>query len=306
MSDWADHLCAALDGEENGLARACCLSSGMSGEDFEEALGLLLRWQNVRHLDARFRDLTGNQVGSHDQYFSQHQHNVQARLDVVMKVLNATLYDQFGQDRVDDERAASAYRALLAELGDLDLLCATTNYDRSAEAALDAMGHDVDTGFVHRVGRAPVFKPEGLVSRNGDRTPLLHLHGAVGWYERDGTVIDHYANLPYNPTLGSPLVLYPDPDKDPTSDAMVSQLWHEFHVALDSADRVLLLGHSLHDPALVRALDAAAARKKVAASYRSDRMLDRISELLPSAIPIRIDFGPDLDVDRSAVAAFCS
>jgi len=168
------------------------------------------------------------------------------------------------------------------------------------------MGKNVDTGFVYQHGRAPVFRPEGLLSRSGDRTPFLHLHGAVGWYERGGVVIDHYANLPYNETLGSPVVLYPDPEKDPTSDAIVSQLWHEFYVALDLADHVLLLGHSLHDPALIRALGAAAARKKVAVSYRSDRMFDRIREHLPSAIPMRIDFGPDLDIDRSAIAAFRS
>jgi hypothetical protein len=306
MSDWAEQLCAALDEQEDGLAGACHLSAGMSGEEFEKALGLLLRWKSMRHLNSRFCNLTGDTVRSHDRHFVRHRQRASHRLDIVMRALNTTLYDQFGQDRVDDKRAASAYRALLTELGDPDLICATTNYDRSAEAALDALGRDVDSGFVHRVGRAPVFRPDGLVTRVENQTPFLHLHGAVGWYERDGVVIDHYANLPYNATLGSPVVLYPDPEKDPTSDAIVSQLWHEFYAALDLADHVLLLGHSLHDPALIRALGTAAATKKVAVSYRSDRTLDRIRELLPSAIPMRIEFGPDLDIDRSAVAAFRS
>lgn len=172
-----------------------------------------------------------------------------------MRTINATLYDQFGQGRVVDASATAAYSALLNEhLGVTELVIATTNYDRSAEAALHGLGMAVDTGFRAPLGRTPILEPAGLVHEREGRTPVIHLHGAVGWYERGGRIEDHYGDQPYNASLGTPVVLYPDPEKDPTSDAMVSELWREFEHALGSAEHVLLLGHSLHDPALLRVL----------------------------------------------------
>jgi hypothetical protein len=66
---------------------------------------------------------------------------------------------------------------------------------------------------------------------------------------------------------------------------------------------VLVVGHSLHDPALVQAINAADPYK-LAVTYHSDASRERIEGLLPGAIPMQMNFGPDFEVDRAAVAAF--
>lgn len=59
MADWSNALCEALDSKERDLAAAVHLKSGMSGPEFEQALGLLLRWEQMRYLEHRFEGLGG-------------------------------------------------------------------------------------------------------------------------------------------------------------------------------------------------------------------------------------------------------
>ena len=292
MADWADALCGALDEQEKGLATACHLTSGMDGPSFEKNLGLLLRWQQVRHLEERFQGLGGNPVDHPIAQLAKARGRINRRMKIVMEVLNTTLYEQFGQRRIDDDRATKIYQALLGPLGDSDLIYATTNYDRAGETALQALGYEIDSGFRSRPHRTPTLDPVGLVSNRGAKTPVIHLHGAVGWYERDGSVGEHHADMPYNPSLGTPVVLYPDPDKDPTSDAVVSQLWTELHKALKVADKVFVIGHSLHDPALVRALSETAKSKLVAISFYSEEDAKRIATRIPAAAGFELNFDP--------------
>jgi hypothetical protein len=303
MPDWSDTLCEALDQQEPGLAQACQLTRGASGPLFEENLGLLLRWQQVRHLEERFAGLGGGQVGAaYNEQLTARQ-NTGRRMGIVLETLNRTLYEQFGLSRVDDEKARNAYGMLIQELTQPELIVATTNYDRSAEVALATGGNIVDSGFPAVVGRTPILQAAGLVRNRGARLVVLHLHGAVGWYERNGNVEDHYADQPYNATLGTPVVLYPDPEKDPTGDTVVSQLWMEFHEALEWSDHVLVLGHSLNDPALVRELQDA-SNTQIAVSYRDDASAEEIINRLKGATPVRIDFGPEPDIDRVAVSGW--
>lgn len=297
MSDWSDVLCTALDQQEANLASACHLTPGMDGPEFEENLGLLLRWQQVRHLEQRFQDLGGNQAGSHLEQMERARQNINRRMGIVMETVNATLYQQFGQDRVDDDLARAAYGGLLRELGNPDLIMATTNYDRSGESALAALGHQVDAGFRAQPHRTPLLEPAGLVSERDGKTPVIHLHGAVGWYEKDGAVAEMHADLPYNPSLGTPVVLYPDPDKDPTSDATVSQLWIEFDAAVDVAETILVIGHSLHDPALVRALNRLNGKKPIVVSY-VDGDPEDIVRSIPRSTPVELRFGATTEVDK--------
>ncbi|HEY5054452.1 MAG TPA: hypothetical protein VII45_13705, partial [Solirubrobacterales bacterium] len=126
------------------------------------------------------------------------------------------------------------------------------------------------------------------------RTPVIHLHGAVGWYEQAGAVSDHNADQNFNSSLGRPVVLYPDPDKDPTSDSTVKQLWTEFYAAVDLADAILVIGHSLHDPALVSALVGASESKPVAISNFNIEDIGKTESEVPRAIQVEIDFGPDI------------
>lgn len=298
MGDWSDALCKALNRRESHLAAACHLTPGMSGLEFEKNLGLLLRWQQVRHLEERFQDLGGPQAGSHANAVVKARENIGHRLDIVMETINITLYDQFGQRRVDDERARAAYGTLLGALGEPELVLATTNYDRVGESALAALGHDVDAGFRAQPERTPRLEPAGLVEERGTKTPVIHLHGAVGWYEQEGSVGQYHADQRFNSSLGTPVVLYPDPDKDPTSDATVSELWTEFNVALEAAEAVLVIGHSLHDPALVRALRRVTKSKPVVITYFDDEDKDRVESTVFGAWAVEMNFGPQIEIDQ--------
>jgi hypothetical protein len=298
MGDWSDALCTSLDAEESGLAGACHLASGLDGPEFERSLGLLLRWQQVRDLEERFQGLGGQSPGEQIPGVIRARKSSTSRLEAVMRAINVTLYEQFGQHRIDDVRAEVAYGALLKELGNPEIILATTNYDRASESALSAVGHEVDAGFRSSPQRTPKLEPAGLIAERGNKTPVIHLHGAVGWYERDGSVIEHHPDQPFNPTLGIPVVLYPDPEKDPTSDALVSELWAEFHAAIDLAEAVLVIGHSLHDPPLVRALRRTARSKPVVISYLGVDGAKYIKGKVPGARPVEIDFGPELEADK--------
>lgn len=292
MADWADALCTALDEQEENLALACHLRPGMDGPAFEKNLGLLLRWQQVRHLEERFAGLGGRPIGQPMAQVGKARQLTGRRLTTVMEVLNTTLYEQFGQRRIDDARAAAAYKPLLATLGP-NLIFATTNYDRAGETALTTLGYEIDTGFRNRPHRTPTLEPMELIENRGSKTPVLHLHGAVGWYKKDGDVHEHHADLPYNPSLGTPVVLYPDPDKDPTNDAVVSQLWAAFHNAVEVAEAIVVIGHSLHDPALTRALSEAAHRKPVLISFFSESDAELIAARVPGAGRFELNFDPD-------------
>lgn len=306
MPDWANALCSALDGAESGLAGRCALSEGMGGEEFEEALGLLLRWEQMKYLNSRFAGLT-DQPGQ----FQQLDGQASSRLGTIRQVIDRTLYEQFGQHRVDDERATTAYKSLLQRLDVHQLVLATTNYDRACEAALSRLGRKPDAGFRSDDSESvPKLQVAGLVAsaREAESTACLHLHGAIGWYQKDGVVYDFRSGHEYNETLGTPVVLYPDPLKDPTSDAHVATLWEEFRLALADADHVLVLGHSLHDPALVNAIRSAKPKRLAVTNLMTagDEGEQRawIEHQLPKAIHVRIDFGPEMRVDDAAMEKF--
>jgi hypothetical protein len=267
MGDWAAALCSELDAREPGLAAGVGLSTSMASTAFEETIGALLRWQEMRPLNERFQALGGAPINHVYQPVVEARGHEQQRLTVIMDAINTTLFRLFGTSSIDRGKAVGAWDDLLGRLGDTTrLTVVTTNYDPSAEIALAGLGRTPDTGFERLPGHAPMLSPAGLVDRargDGAIVPVLHLHGAVGWYEHDGAVLEHHQNLAFNDTLGRPVVLYPDPDKDPTRDAVVHALWQEFDDSLSDATGVLVLGHSLHDPALVAKLQEASEHAAV-------------------------------------------
>lgn len=308
MPEWADALCTALDKAESQLADRCRLAPGMGSEEFEKALGELLRWEQMKYLNASFAAMTDQPTA-----FQEFDGQATQRLAVVRLVINQTLYAQFGQDRVDDTAATTAYGSLLERLRVGRLVLATTNYDRSCEAALSSLGKYPDAGFRPEDSESlPKLEVTNLVksAREGERTACLHLHGAVGWYQKDGIVYDFKGSHDYNETLGAPVVLYPDPEKDPTSDAHVAALWDEFRVALSITDHVLVLGHSLHDPVLVEELRAAKPERlavtHLAGAENEDGERARIEDVLPGAIPIPMEFGPQFDTESAGIDKFLS
>jgi hypothetical protein len=299
MADWSGALCEALDEQEDNLAFACHLAPTMSGPMFEEHLGLILHWERVRHLEERFQGLTRDKISLRRNQTAQAKLNVERRMQLVLHTIDVTLYDLFGQHRIDCDRAAAAYKDLiehLEEAGWDEFIFATTNYDRAAETALAMLGIPSNCGFNPQSGPTTVLGPAGLIANRKASTPIIHLHGAVGWYEQDEEVTDHGADRDFNPSLGRPVVLYPDSSKDPTKDEIVSQLWTEFYLGLELADLILVIGHSLHDPALVRALlDASKLEKTVAISALTVWEAERIESLIPRAGLVRWDFGPETD-----------
>lgn len=313
MPDWCSRLCDALDAKESGLANAVGLSPGMNSQDFETALGEFLRWNEMRPLNDKFAGLGGPHAGhryaSGDVVVAQQRES--ERVDAIVESLKESLYREFGSARVDPEAAESAFKALVDQLPGLESIVAvTTNYDTSIERGLERLGQRPETGFTRGVSVSSRLAPDGLVDwdmNHGGVVPVLHLHGAVGWYSRDGDVIEHPGDQPYMAALGVPLVLYPDPNKDPTSDALVEVLWREFDKALDGATHVLVIGHSLNDDALVarlKGLDPAKTHLGVSArvdedyfesklDYERVRSRTRINEFLPDAHVIPCSFGPD-------------
>jgi len=316
MADWCDRLCEALDAHEPGLAAAAGLKPGISGEEFEEALGALLRWQDLRPLNQRFFGLGGSNVGK---FPTEVQHCFERegeRLRTVMVTLNASLYREFGAGQISVSSAADAYSWLMSRLHTkVRPVFVTTNYDCSIEMGLEELGFEPNTGFVRRQGLSPKLAPEGLVGRvagSEREVGVLHLHGAVGWYQQQGEVIEFYADQPYNDTMGVPSVLYPDPEKDPTRDAAVQALWDEFDHALDAATHVLVVGHSMHDRALVERLRRARATIGVCVHAHDDEpqvrkeQLKRVRRLFPSALAVPTRFGPDPWFDLDVLMAWSS
>jgi hypothetical protein len=308
MHEWADALCSGLDAAEDGLAKRCRLTPGMGSERFEQALGELLRWEAVKQLNGAFANMT-DAPGQFQELDAQ----ASARLGVVRRVINDTLYANFGQERVDPARATKAYESLLDRLQVGRLVLATTNYDRSCEAALAKLGRRPHAGFRAEDSESlERLEVTNLVAtaREENRTACLHLHGAVGWYLSNGIVYDFKGRHGFNETLGSPVVLYPDPEKDPTSDAHVAALWEEFRTALGETDYVLVLGHSLNDPALIKELRTARFEKLAVTFFTGNGPDDEakqnewIEKNLPGAIQIGLDFGPNLKTQSAGIDKF--
>ena len=227
MTDWSARLCAALDQREAGLAAVCGLAPSAPGPQFEQALGLLLRWDQMRPLQERFLGLGGETVGQVNPALTDAHKRAQIRLDSMLDVVNTSLYQEFGQDRIDADGAEAAYGELLRRLGDPKVAVATTNYDRSVEEALMALGRTVNTGFPRRGQRTPRLSAAGLWDAAARPQWCFTSTG-----QSAGTRLTEWSRIitatnRLIPRFRTPVVLYPDPEKDPTAHELVSQIWTE-------------------------------------------------------------------------------
>ncbi len=296
MGDWAGTLCEALNSRESGLADASQLDPQFDGPQFERALGELLEWDRVRPLEEKFEALGfQNFTGAPKEKVRQARQLTTRRLANIKAAVHSTLYRQFSHVAVDDDKAVSAYRSLLKQLREPGVAIATTNYDRSAESALLRLGHRVVNGFVGEPPRRMVFEPSSLAEMRGQGVTLLHLHGAVGWYERNGEVVLDNAEEEFDASRGSPVVLYPDPRKRPSENVIVAELWRELEVAVERAKRILVIGHSLHDQPLVEILRGRgrSRQQKLAVSCYDAADQKRVKLLLPEAFTFKLDFTPE-------------
>jgi hypothetical protein len=179
-------------------------------------------------------------------------------LDIIVNKVRESLYELFAEKAVDTFRANAAYRDLFQVLGigpSSRFLYATTNYDTIAEMALKDYGRLPDWGTPPAEGNSgeSQLMVHGLIDGLPRYTPVLHLHGRVGWYQQGGRVYSAPV-VRHQEGLGTPIVMLPDPDKVYDSDDVINSLWDQFQQALRRAKRVFVLGHSLNDSFLLRAL----------------------------------------------------
>lgn len=236
------------------------------------------------------------------------------------------LFTNFGRARVDNHRAAAAYRALHEQVwAAIDaegpacwIAHVTTNYDPAIEVAIgmDDRLQLLDGFSQLRGGGSQIYNPEGIADRHRDatdRVPVLHLHGAVGWYQRsDGQVTRLAADEGYDDRR-TPALLLPDNRKDPLrSGAATQATWHQFVGLLNESTHVLLIGHSLHDRHLLEALRQRQGQVAVVIYTDPDSTgqypaasgdeTERFVEALPHATLVPGRFGqlqdwPDIDRD---------
>ncbi len=233
MSEWATSLV-----EELGYAAELLgLTPSMDGDRFEAALGRFLRFAEALPTVEPLHKLGGMQSLIGDGTQVQTVLDSRAWLNFATQNVNAirrvvwqNLYEQFTMDRVDEEKAYRSYKRLhdlirnSLRRDDQDpifLVHATTNFDRAIEAAIDLESERVNANIVSKdgfistfAGRRPQWAPNTLESADHDGIiPVLHLHGAVGWYfTEDGTIQSRPSDEKIDDRL-TPALLLPDDTK---------------------------------------------------------------------------------------------
>ncbi len=304
MADWSDRLIVRINSIESRLAEAIGLQPQMRGDEFEEALGRFLELDSELPLFEQFVHLGAAQLMRSTQEMNAWTPQIRSRCDRVIEAVHESLYENFNALTIDRQAAIKAYRllTLIMDLAEEDrLVCATTNYDSSLEMALDEIGFRVNDGFVRTYSwETPWLNPDGLVHKaSQDRAiaPVLHLHGAVGWYRNeDGRIEYHPADKRFNRSLGTPALLLPDPKKDPSLFAGVDAMWSEFRGALEDADEIYVLGHSLHDKHLVEALTTNGEASLVVLGVFEQSDYERTKALIgEQAMVVALEFGPNME-----------
>ncbi len=329
MKDWSTALVRALaQAPSSGLVQLTGLSPEMDGMEFEQRLGRFLvdraAFSQVRDITAATKTLQLahqllNAEGVLDGWWS----TTEWHLEQAVNVIRGSLYELFGEARLDLGKAEEAYGGLLQMLRigkGTHWVYATTNYDAFGEITLNRLGIRVDWGepAQARSGSDRPVDVEGLVAGLARYTPVLHLHGRLGWYRRTDGVgpIGPYAiaTTKHDPGYGTPIVVLPNPDKPYESDDVISSLWRQLAGALGRAKRVLVLGHSLNDDAIVQALtDNVEPLERVAVSLlasantwdeidpSAQSLLEILRTRLPSAAMIPIRFGESPDSGKPAL-----
>jgi hypothetical protein len=323
MRDWSERLVLRLRERSPGYLDATGLELDLDAEQFELRLGRFLRaaeaFTRVGHLLDPIRSIDPSRSPIPDaDGWNQWHTNAAFQLEQIVAVVHESLYEMFGAPNIDPGLPHQAYSALFRALGvafdserrPLRWVYATTNYDRIGELAIHLNGGMPDVGEV-------TFDPsvaerrlrvEGLLSGMPRHVPVLHLHGSVGWFLRDGTPYAVPVTT-YERASGTPIIMLPDLEKTYDNVGIITTLWQQFEDALSRAKRVFILGHSLHDQALIRAVRANVhPLEQVAVTYLEHRsnanepadvdaqtVQDRVEKELPGAvtIPIRFEVGVD-------------
>ena len=321
MAEWSRALLQTLH-RVPSYAELTGLEHGMSGEQFEIQLGRFLRQVEafglIKPLLGPSLQFGNIEPAMHITSMAQWHKSTVHHLGEITELIRESLYEQFAERRHDPQRALAAYSSLFGTLGiatGTRWVYATTNYDTIGEQVIRDAGFLPDWGqppTVGNEGERPIHIP-GLLDGVGRYVPVLHLHGRVGWFRRDECV--YGADITkYQRGFGVPVVMLPDPDKAYDQDDTIIAMWQQFDEALTRAKRVFVLGHSLNDRHLVRALTHnVEPASRIAVTVLSDEMhpdqpdpstvavAEKISSTLPGAAIIPLRFGTHRDAGRQAI-----
>jgi hypothetical protein len=325
MSTWASDIVERIDRHSYGLSGILGLQRDMAGEDFEHQLGLFLAWERGLTITAELADLgEENLPGGAPRVFEKWAAKAWASAELINQAILESLFACFGASAVSPVAASKAYGVLM-ELFKVtpttaSLTVATTNYDCAMEEGLQLLnwapywGEDSRTSTT---GGSPPLRLTNLSAATEiGRSPILHLHGRVGWYRRDdGQLVSLPPESNYNKDFGTPGLLLPEPNKRYEEDAHFRIMWEEFGKAIERAGRILVLGHSLNDAGLREALAPTVGNRlrvtmcveDAEGTSSFEREKRRILELLPGLPPgavIPMTFGPDLHPDGNLKRAF--
>lgn len=339
MKGWAADLIPRLGyaGHELGI------NEDTDGPAFEAIIGRFLKFANSLDAVAAL-GFMGDQTnvvgegprsgsnGNFASWLAAARNNVSA----LNRQLWVSLWENFGRERVDSEKAVAAYGTLhdlIRQSSDDGEPCyiahVTTNFDTAIEVAIQESADsrvELLDGFTAASGNARSrWAPNLLTASRLDtdaRIPVAHLHGAVGWYydQRDTNRIERRpSDDDYDDRL-TPALLLPDDTKNPDSfTAPLAEVWEQFRILLSGATHVFVIGHSLHDEHLVKALKEAEVptavmtlaepSERVSSSKRvtgwdilDKSEVQRIESVIPGAVVIPGAFGagyndgdPDFD-----------
>jgi hypothetical protein len=328
MGEWCNALVQKLL-EQNYLAPTGLYKS-MEPMQFEDQLGRFLRqvtaFSQVKEIvstSVHFPEASGTSALSTTGVLDSWYSNTKAHLARIVEQIHVCLYEQFAEPRYDPQLARDSYHDLFEALRitpGTNWVYATTNYDILGETALGLLGFKPDWGDVssaENVSERQVAV-DGLIEGLPRFTPVLHIHGRVGWYRRDlgnGPTVYSAPVTRHQPGFGIPIVMLPDPDKAYDSDPIINSLWLQFIDALKRANRVFVLGHSLNDTVLAQALRDHVPLERLAITVLADSenrgsadesaasQVSQLGATFPGAAIVPIRFG-ELPVYAPAIEAW--
>lgn len=311
MAEWSELLIKKLMTTGTDFHDITGLKQGMSGPEFEDALGKFLsnaeafkKIHDFVGLTYRFASGTGGNPASEAQLKDWYG-NASHQIDRIISAIRATVVEEFNPDKLAGEAAARSYKELLGYLHvERPILYATTNYDHLAELALETLRLHPESGDsvpMRGIQRAPLDVAH-LIDLSPHRSPVLHLHGKVGWYRQPNGEIECRDVTTHDDSHGVPVLMLPAPEKNYAGNDILVLLWSQLEEALKDARKTLVLGHSLNDVQLVKVLKAIPDLKNLAITVLSneqndaDRLeVERLKKMfgdLPKYIPLR--FGREI------------
>jgi hypothetical protein len=296
-----------------GYLEATTLEEGLPGDEFERRLGQFLRARLAFEQIGSVVPATSSFLTSATPHLTTTQAITQwhetslFHLRQIVEDIRRVTYDSFNLGRVWVPGAANAYGSLFGALGlqpGSRVALATTNYDEVAEYALASCRWRPDSGEpTHFTDADPPVSVDRLLDGVPGRLPVLHLHGRLGWYQRADTEAVYFSQTrSHDPNYGVPQLILPDPDKS-YGGGIFASLWAQFEEALRVAKRVLVLGHSLNDTALLETL-----RRNVQLTERigvtvlpespDSEFVNRFTRMLPKATPVPMKFADPLELSE--------